>query len=134
MNAAAQGIDRVVLAHGYSETSLGSYYDIPELLAAAGFETIVLSAFDSLDDHVSIDDLAEALEDRLPQLQGDLSRTAVVCHSTGALVVRRWMLNRVLRARAATTAAPATADLPARLITMAGANHGSSLAEIGKSV
>ncbi len=124
MNGTGQ-IERVLLVHGYSETSLGAYYSVPELLAAQGYTTIVLSAFNSLDDHVSIDDLAEALERRVDFVQlGDLARTAIVCHSTGALVVRRWMLNRIAK----------NLDLPARLITMAGANHGSTLAEIGKSV
>jgi pimeloyl-ACP methyl ester carboxylesterase len=108
----------VVLVHGYSETSLGAYQHLPELLAAAGFDTIVLSAFDSLDDVVRIDDLAEALE---------LRDASFVCHSTGALVARRWILNRLA------AASPGAAVLPARIVTMAGANHGSSLAEIGKT-
>jgi hypothetical protein len=121
----------VVLVHGYSETSLGAYQHIPELLSAAGFDAIVLSAFDSLDDFVTIDDLAGALEMRVADLEAtgfDVRNAAFVCHSTGALVVRRWVLNR--RAAAAT---PDAAVLPQRIVTMAGANHGSSLAEIGKT-
>jgi hypothetical protein len=121
----------VVLVHGYSETSLGAYQHLPELLSAAGFDSIVLSAFDSLDDFVTIGDLAGALEMRVADLEAtgfDVSAAAFVCHSTGALVVRRWMLDR----RAAASS-PCQAVLPQRLITMAGANHGSSLAEIGKS-
>ena len=55
----------VVLVHGYSETSLGAYQHLPELLSAAGFDSIVLSAFDSLDDFVTIGDLAGALEMRV---------------------------------------------------------------------
>ena len=121
----------VVLVHGYSETSLGAYQHIPELLNAAGFDTIVLSAFDSLDDFVRIDDLAGALELRVADLEAtgfDVRAAAFVCHSTGALVVRRWILNR--RAAAAT---PDVAVLPQRIVTVAGANQGSSLAEIGKT-
>jgi hypothetical protein len=121
----------VVLVHGYSETSLGAYQNIPELLNAAGFDTIILSAFDSLDDFVRIDDLAGALEMRVADLEAtgfDVRAAAFVCHSTGALVVRRWILDR--RAAAAT---PDAAVLPQRIVTMAGANHGSSLAEIGKT-
>src|SRR5580698_707748 len=100
----------VVLVHGYSETSLGAYQNIPELLSAAGFDTIVLSAFDSLDDFVTIDDLAGALELRVADLEAtgfNVRDAAFVCHSTGALVVRRWVLNR--RAAAAT---PDAAVLP----------------------
>ena len=121
----------VVLVHGYSETSLGAYQHIPELLSAAGFDAIVLSAFDSLDDFVTIDDLAGALEMRVADLEAtgfDVRDASFVCHSTGALVVRRWILNR----RAAATT-PDLAVLPQRIVTMAGANHGSSLAEIGKT-
>jgi hypothetical protein len=121
----------VVLVHGYSETSLAAYQNIPELLNEAGFDTIVLSAFDSLDDFVTIDDLAHALEMRVSDLEAtgfSVRDSAFVCHSTGALVVRRWILNR----RAA-AASPDQAVLPQRLVTMAGANHGSSLAEIGKT-
>jgi alpha-beta hydrolase superfamily lysophospholipase len=62
---------------------------------------VVLSAFNSLDDALSIDDLAAALEERVATLEtgGVLpgwktSQSAVICHSTGALVVRRWLLNR----------------------------------------
>lgn len=121
----------VVLVHGYSETSLGAYQNIPELLNRSGFDAIVLSAFDSLDDFVTIDDLAQALEMRVADLEAtgfSVRDAAFVCHSTGALAARRWILNR----RAAATS-PDQAVLPQRLVTMAGANHGSSLAEIGKT-
>jgi hypothetical protein len=48
---------------------------------------------------------------------------AIICHSTGALVARRWLLNRLGKG-----------PIPTHLITMAGANHGSTLAQMGKSV
>jgi hypothetical protein len=122
----------ILLLHGYSETSLGAYYRIPELLEAAGYNVVVLSAFNSLDDAVSIDDLAVALEDRIAGLEvgaalpgWNTSDCAVICHSTGALISRRWLLNRYLAGRA---------QLPSHLITVAGANHGSTLAQVGKSV
>jgi hypothetical protein len=117
--------------HGYSETALGAYQHLPELLNAAGYDTIVLSAFDSLDDFVTISDLADALEMRVADLEAtgfDVRDTSLVCHSTGALIARRWILNR--RANATK---PKDAVLPARLVTLAGANHGSTLAELGKS-
>jgi len=129
-------ITNVLLVHGYSETSLGAYYHLPELLADAGFGVVILSAFDSLDDHVTIDDLAAALEARMLDLEaehpGFLSSSALVCHSTGALVARRWLLNRFAMGRGVADQSTVP-QIPARLIAMAGANHGSSLAQIGKS-
>lgn len=116
-----------MIVHGYSEHSLSAYAQFPRALKATAPElaNIVLSAFNSLDDGVTIDDLAEALESRMSILEGqpnwDTSQAVFISHSTGALVVRRWMLNRLGTAR----------PLPSHLITMAGANHGSSLAQLG---
>ncbi len=121
----------VVLVHGYSETSLGAYHNIPALLNQSGFDTVVLSAFNSLDDFVTLDDLAAALELRVQDLEAsgfNVRDSAFVCHSTGALITRRWILNRC-----AAAGTPQNATVPSRLVTMAGANHGSSLAEMGKT-
>jgi hypothetical protein len=122
----------VLFIHGYSETSLAAYHAFPQLLSQAGLDvrSIFLSAFDSLDDQVSIDDLVAGLWDRIAALENDstvlldMSSCALICHSTGALIARRWLLNRI----------SAKKKIPSHLITMAGANHGSSLAEAGKSV
>jgi hypothetical protein len=125
-------VQSVLFVHGYSETSLGTYNQFPRLLSEAGLnvQPIALSAFDSLDDVISIADLAASLEDHVQRLEGakypgwNTAGAAVICHSTGALVVRRWILDRIANDRA----------IPSHLITMAGANHGSSLAQAGKSV
>ncbi len=123
----------VLFVHGYSETSLGSYFDFPARLQAAvpKVARVVLAAYDSLDDAVTIDDLADAMETRVRALESANAFTAagsaVICHSTGALVARRWLLNRL-------AAGITTAAIPAYLITLAGANHGSTLAQMGKSV
>lgn len=99
------------------------------LLVAQGFTRadIELSAFDSLDNCVTCDDLAEGLEDRMASLetQGfDVTKSAFVVHSTGAIIVRRWILNRILYNRTV----PATAKrLPSHFVSLAGANHGSTL-------
>lgn len=124
-------VDHVLFIHGYSETSLGAYADFPKVLESAGIgvQQIALSAFNSLDDEITIDDLAAALADHIVSLEAtgwDLSKSAVICHSTGALVARRWMLNRRQKIP--------SASIPSHLITMAGANHGSTLAQVGKSV
>jgi hypothetical protein len=122
----------VLFIHGYSETSLGAYHAFPLLLSQSGrnVHSIFLSAFDSLDDQISIDDLASALEDHIAALENnpavrlDLRTCAIICHSTGALISRRWILNRIA----------AGTVVPSHLITAAGAHHGSSLAQVGKSV
>jgi hypothetical protein len=120
----------VLFVHGYSETSLGAYFTMPARLQAAvpGVGRIVLAAFDTLDDTVTIDDLADAMETRVHAIEAasqfTVAGAAVICHSTGALVARRWLLNRLA----------AGTQIPSYLITMAGANHGSSLAQMGKSV
>ncbi|MGD1065583.1 MAG: phospholipase, partial [Vulcanimicrobiaceae bacterium] len=123
----------ILFVHGYSETSLGAYFDFPNRLqqrakTAGGAPlvgNVVLSAFNSLDDGVTIDDLADALEQRVSALGPTWTDGpwAVICHSTGALIARRWILNRLGRA-----------PIPTHLITLSGANHGSTLAEMGKSV
>ena len=119
-----------LLVHGYSEQFLNAYGTFPDALKATAPELeqrIVLSAFDSLDDGVTIDDLARGLEQQMQALEQmpawDTSDAAVFCHSTGALVVRRWILNRL----------GSDAPLPTHLITLAGANHGSSLAQLGRT-
>jgi hypothetical protein len=122
----------VILVHGYSVQLLNNYAQIPKLLAAGGIATeqIFLSAFVSLDDQISCDDLAVALESRIATLEAqhgvDLRKTTVITHSTGAIVARRWMLNRLKQ----TPAKP----LPLHFISCAGANHGSSLAQVGQSM
>lgn len=122
-------VQNILLVHGYSVRRLHSWGHLPDLLDAAGFErtAIYLSAFVSLDDYVSCTDLAVALERRIATLESehglDLGRTAIICHSTGAIITRRWLLDR--RRRGGKT--------PSHLITCAGANHGSTLAQLGRS-
>jgi hypothetical protein len=123
-------VDRVLLVHGYSVRSLSAYGQFPAFLSARNIPnaSILLSAFLSLDDQVTCDDLAAALEDHVStQIEaqgGTIARTAVVCHSTGAIVARRWILNRLANGQ----------QLPSHLITLAGANHGSTLAQVGRTI
>jgi hypothetical protein len=121
-------IQSVLLVHGYSVRSLNSWGRLPQLLQAGGLapEAIFLSAFVSLDDYVTCNDLAAALEHQIAAMERaglDLGTTAIICHSTGALVTRRWLLDR--RAAGGKT--------PSHLITAAGANHGSTLAQLGRT-
>ncbi len=122
-------IQNVLLIHGYSVRTLRSWGRLPDLLQAAGLNggAIFLSAFVSLDDYVGCSDLAVALERKIAALEAnhglDLGRTAIICHSTGAIVTRRWLLDR----------RKAGGKTPSHLITCAGANHGSTLAQLGRS-
>ncbi|HYM69488.1 MAG TPA: hypothetical protein VEZ44_07830 [bacterium] len=122
-------VDHVLLVHGYSVRQLSAYGQFPALLSAQGIpnSNIMLSAFLSLDDAVTCDDLAGALEDHVTQFEaggGTIGRTAVLCHSTGAIVARRWILDRLRAGR----------PLPSHLVTFAGANHGSTLAQVGRTI
>jgi len=64
-------VSHVVLVHGYSVRSLNAYANFPALLQAEGYAntTIFLSAFNSLDDAITCDDLAVALEDHISKLE-----------------------------------------------------------------
>lgn len=118
--------DNILLVHGYSARSLDYYGSLPNLLTNDGYATqhVYLSAYDSLNDDITCDDLANALEIRVSQLEArglDITKTALIVHSTGAIVTRQWILNRYkLNLR-----------LPSHFISLAGANHGSSLAQLG---
>ncbi|HEX2712191.1 MAG TPA: hypothetical protein VHM88_08215, partial [Candidatus Acidoferrales bacterium] len=123
-------VERVLFVHGYSVRQLSAYGKFPAFLAGRGIPStsILLSEFLSLDDQVTCDDLAAALEDHVTtQIEAEgltIARTAVLCHSTGALVARRWILNRLSQGK----------QLPSHLITFAGANHGSTLAQVGRTI
>jgi hypothetical protein len=116
----------VILVHGYSVRNLESYGMLPQLLQNDGFasQQIFLSAYDSLNDDITCDDLARALEGRIRSREQsglDLSTVAVIAHSTGSIIVRRWLLNRWNSGGA----------LPSHFVSLAGANHGSTLAQLG---
>jgi len=116
------------MVHGYSVRSLSAYGEFPELLVSEGFDPadVELSAFDSLDNSVTCDDLAIGLETQIHALEGtglDVAASAFVVHSTGAIVARRWILNRLAAGK----------SIPSHLVSLAGANHGSTLAQLGQS-
>jgi hypothetical protein len=118
----------VLLVHGYSVRSLDTYGLLPQLLQNDGFSAkqIYLSAYDSLNDDITCDDLARALEERILSHERsglELATTAVIAHSTGAIIVRRWLLNRWISG----------GNLPSHFVSLAGANHGSSLAQLGET-
>lgn len=122
----------IVLIHGYSSesptddpTSIGNIYgDLPQRLRAAyDVVEVDLSRYVSLNDSVSITDIARALQRAfLEQHPGLLEEGFhVVIHSTGALVIRTWI--RLFSPQPS----------PIRnLVYLAGANLGSGWASIGQ--
>lgn len=130
---------RLVFVHGWSVTSTDTYGDLPRYLkarAAAGaidvaVEEVLLGKYVSFEDTVTVDDIARGLDAALrdrpglaPAFRGR-ERFACVTHSTGGPVVRQW-IHRFYGRR--------LAHCPlSHLIMLAPANHGSALAQLGKS-
>jgi pimeloyl-ACP methyl ester carboxylesterase len=124
----AQG-DQVILIHGWSASS-SSMKTLGGILAEAGYRTadIFLGDYPSTDDDVRLEDVARRLdaviEDR--QAKGEIdARFHVIVHSTGALVTRRWLADR-MRAGAPSPVM--------NFLMLAPANFGSPLATIGRSL
>lgn len=129
----------LVFVHGWSVRNIDTYGELPQYLklqAAAGkldvsVEEILLGKYVSFEDTVSVDDIARGLDAALrdrPGLAGVFKgRESFACitHSTGGPVVRQWIErfygNNLSKC-------PLT-----HLIMLAPANHGSALAQLGKS-
>lgn len=122
-------LKHLLFIHGYSVRDFKSYGNFPKLLAEQlkiAESEVYISAFDSLNNQIDCDDLARSLEGRVSRLIAaglDISKTAVLCHSTGSIIARRWMLNRVI----------AQKPCPSHYVSLAGANHGSTLAKLGQT-
>lgn len=122
----------IVLIHGYSSesptsdpTSISNIYgDLPSRLRATyDVVEVDLSRYVSLNDSVSIADIARALNRALLEQHPALLKDGfhVVIHSTGALVIRTWI--RLFSPKPS----------PVRnLVYLAGANLGSGWASIGQ--
>lgn len=118
----------LAIIHGWSDTSR-SFRHLGNTLVSEGVvegvKHVRLGDYLSLDDDITFDDLADALEkawrdDQLPTKHRSVD---VLVHSTGALVVRHWM-TRYHR--------PA-ANPVRRFLMLAPANFGSPLAHKGRS-
>ena len=86
-NKTPVGVDGAILVHGYSATALTYYAKLPQMLADEGIPTnqIALSAFISLDDEVSCDDIAQGLEAQVSALERaglnlQKSKIAIITH------------------------------------------------------
>lgn len=118
----------LVILHGWSDTHrsfkrLGN--NLVSAGIAAGVRHVRLGDYISMDDDVTFDDLAQAMQrawskERLPT---NARSVDVVVHSTGGLVARHWMTSFYK---------PATNPIR-RLLMLAPANFGSPLAHKGRS-
>ena len=130
---------RLVFVHGWSVTSTDTYGALPQYLKLQSsarkldvtVEEVFLGKYVSFEDTVSVDDIARgfdaALRDR-PSLSAAFrgrERFACITHSTGGPVVRQW-IDRFYGGKLALCPL-------SHLIMLAPANHGSALAQLGKS-
>jgi hypothetical protein len=130
---------RVVFIHGWSVRDTSTYGQLPEWLARQSRQggesfqvsSLHLAKYITLDDRVTLEDIARAMQQALRDTLGDPSkwkrggRLACITHSTGGPVVRTWL---DLYYRGQLDRCPL-----GPLILLAPPNHGSALAQLGKS-
>lgn len=127
----------VIFVHGWSVTHTNTYGQLPQWLEQQSNNgtldiqvgNIYLGRYISFDDSVKIDDIArafdQAVRDELADKLRDGARFACIAHSTGGVVVRKWM---DLYFKHKLSQCPLS-----HLIMLAPPSHGSALAQLGKS-
>ncbi len=127
---------RLIFVHGWSVTNTDTYGQLPEALQAASTDYdlsldlhhIHLGKYVSFHDEVTLDDIARGLHQALHDLPGNADQIqpfSCITHSTGGPVVRYW-LNRFYGPE------NLSATPLRHLVMLAPANHGSTLAALGK--
>ena len=125
----------MIFIHGYSVSSIETYGELaPRLQQEAELrgvpvqaEDIYLARYISFNDQVRLEDLASALEAALADTiypRYPKQRFVCITHSTGGPLVRTW--HRTFFRSAETCPM-------SHLVMLAPANHGSALAQLGKS-
>lgn len=122
---------QIVFVHGWSVTHTKTYGDLPAWLAGQpgyAVKDVFLGKYISFVDAVTLDDLARAFDQALKDALGPSLPDGFACitHSTGGPVVRLWMQ---LYYEGRLDKCPLK-----HLVMLAPANHGSTLAQLGKSV
>jgi cell division protein ZapA (FtsZ GTPase activity inhibitor) len=127
----------VIFVHGWNVTNTNTYGALPQWLESQSKDgvldiqvgNIYLGRYISFDDTVTIDDIArafdQAIRDEIADKLHDGERFACITHSTGGPIVRKWM---DLYFKSNLAKCPLS-----HLIMLAPANHGSALAQLGKS-
>lgn len=130
----------LVFVHGWSVRSTATYGELPARLEAElrergqspRIEHIHLGKYVSFNDQVSMDDLALAFDAAVREK--GLSGFAAITHSTGGPLVRNWVSKiEAPRLAAASSKTTFASSRLRHLIMLAPANHGSALAQLGKS-
>lgn len=129
---------RLIFVHGWSVTNTDTYGSMPQALSnAAGsydldldIQHLYLGRYISFHDEVTVDDISRAMDKALRDLPGNDNSNIVpfscITHSTGGPVVRHWV-DRYYRDSG-------LENLPlVHLVMLAPANHGSTLAVLGKA-
>ncbi|MGS0675806.1 esterase/lipase family protein [Shewanella sp. 125m-1] len=122
----------LVFVHGWSVTNTDTYAQLPQALVKLlegdinlTIRHVHLGRYISFDDEVRLTDIAKAFNDARIELLND-KPFAVITHSTGAPVIRQWL--QMFFSGNKLASCPLT-----HLIMLAPANHGSALAQLGKS-
>ena len=123
---------KLLIVHGYSDgstsfTGLADYFIKEKLFRK---KDIYFVNYSSMDDEASFRDFADKLNDDYNRICPDFEPIDVVCHSTGALVTRSWLVMHFIRNKKYGMNRPC----PVRhLLMFAPANFGSDLAAMGQS-
>ena len=124
--------EKVFLIHGWSVKETSTYQALHLQLANHGYELhdIFLGRYVSLDDIVEVKDISHAMHNELIRHLGKQKWNApfhMITHSTGALVVKDWVVNYYQ--------APFTVEKPLKnIVFLAGPHFGSRLAHHGRSM
>lgn len=126
--------DKVFLIHGWSVQETTTYQALHQKLAANGYQLvdINLGRYVSLENNVEIRDIAKALHNALKKEFGANGKNwtnnfHIITHSTGALVVKKWIVDHYRDAF--------VSNKPLEnLVFLAGPHFGSRLAHHGKSM
>ncbi|AKS43028.1 esterase/lipase family protein [Wenzhouxiangella marina] len=123
---------QVFLIHGWSVTSTETYRELHSKLAEHGWqlEHVHLGRYVSLDNAIEIRDLAMGLQRALVDALGPPpwnDRIHFITHSTGALILRHWVVHHYRDALASTKAV-------GNIVFLAGPHGGSRLAHHGRSM
>lgn len=122
----------VIFVHGWSVRNTNTYGGLPKFLEGQrgadgrllSVHHLYLGKYISFDDEVTVDDISRAFEQALNDTLDKRAKFACITHSTGGPIIRTW-LERYKRDLAASRMS--------HLIMLAPANHGSALAQLGKS-